>query len=146
MYMAGDLEKKGFSDAHAPFNGLPSGDYSHAYFHITEKGIEGFTKFGVQKSPEAVAELLRRNRVASKEICLLTHQASTKLMEHWQEVINPGAYIQTIKQYANIVQCSVLFNLSWGTQNVPEFTQDWLVVLCLGPDMHANAILLRRNA
>ncbi len=145
MYMAGDLEKGGFSDARAQFSGLEPGDYTHAYFHITEKGIQGFTDFGVNKSPEAVAELLKRNRVAAKDICLLTHQASTKLMEHWNEVIQPGTYIQTIKDYANIVQCSVLLNLSWGTQNAPDFTQDWLVVLCLGPDMHANAMLLRRN-
>lgn len=143
MFMASDLESK--EDTPSDPSGFANADYSHAYFHITQKGIEGFTDFGVKKSPDAVAELLKRNRVASKDVCLLTHQASTKLMEHWQEVIKPGCYVQTIKQYANIVQCSVLFNLSWGMQNAPNFTQDWLVVLCLGPDMHANAMLMRRN-
>ncbi|MEJ6402921.1 hypothetical protein [Yoonia sp. 2307UL14-13] len=142
MYMASDLIHDGEEAAPSL---TETGDYSHAYFHITDKGIKGFTEFGVRKSPDAVAALLKRHRLDASDVCLLTHQASTKLMEHWKEVINPGYYIQTIAQYANIVQCSVLFNLSWGMQNVPEFTQDWVVVLCLGPDMHANAMLLRRN-
>lgn len=127
------------------FTGLPNETFTHPYFHITQKGIEGFTEFGVQTSGAAVAQLLARNRVKTKDVCLLTHQASTKLMDHWRDVIKPGCYVQTIAQYANMVQCSVLFNLSWGTQNAPDFSQDWLVVLCLGPDMHANAMLMRRN-
>ncbi len=145
MYMASDVITEGFSDARSPFSRAEAAEYSHAYFHITQKGIEGFTEFGVNKSPEAVTALLERNRLEAKDVCLLTHQASTKLMEHWTSVIKPGCYVQTIKQYANIVQCSVLFNLSWGMQNAPEFTQDWVVILCLGPDMHASAMLMRRN-
>ena len=145
MYMASDVVHHGMQDARVPFTRTEPGDYTHAYFHITELGIEGFTKFGVEKSPEAVTELLKRNRLDAKDVCLLTHQASTKLMEHWKQVIQPACYVETIAQYANIVQCSVLFNLSWGMQNVSEFTQDWVVILCLGPDMHANATLLRRN-
>ena len=141
MYMAGDVVNT--HSAQKP--DAPGPDYSHAFFHITEKGAEGFKAFGVEKSPEAVAALLKRNRLKAQDICLLTHQASSVLMDHWKKVIKPGCYVQTIAEYANIVQCSVLFNLSWGTQNVPTFTQDWLVVLCLGPDMHANAMLLRRN-
>ena len=145
MYMAADGGTTGFAEAPATFQTVDPVAGSHTYFHITPKGIEGFTAFGVQKSPEAVAHLLERHGVAARDVCLLTHQASTTLMEHWKQVIQPGSYVETIRQYANIVQCSVLFNLSWGMQNAPEMTQDWLVILCLGPDMHANAILMRRN-
>ncbi|PUB17515.1 3-oxoacyl-ACP synthase III family protein [Yoonia sediminilitoris] len=141
MFMAPDLLPEKVQDG----GGLPDSEYTHPYFHITEEGIKGFTEFGVNTSADAVAQLLARNRVDAKDICLLTHQASTKLMDHWKDVIKPGCYVQTIAQYANMVQCSVLFNLSWGAQNANDFTQDWLVVLCLGPDMHANAMLMRRN-
>lgn len=120
-------------------------DFSHPFFSITDKGIEGFTEFGVKTAPEAVNALLKRNNVDAGDVCLITHQASTKLMEHWRDVIKPGCYVETIAKYANLVECSVLFNLSWGMQNVERFTQDWLVTLCLGPDMHANAMLMRRN-
>ncbi|MFT4795677.1 MAG: 3-oxoacyl-[acyl-carrier-protein] synthase-3 [Paracoccaceae bacterium] len=121
------------------------GKFSHPFFSITQKGIDGFTQFGKNTAPEAVTTLLEKNGVAAKDICLITHQASTKLMEHWRDVINPGCYVETIAKYANLVECSVLFNLSWGMQNAAHFTQDWLVTLCLGPDMHANAMLMRRN-
>lgn len=146
MYMAHDRVADGFSEAPNAFSGLEPGEFTHAYFHITSKGIEGFTEFGIKKAPDAVLELLSRNRVAPASICLITHQASTKLMDKWQEAIQPAEYVQTIKEFANLVQCSVLFNLSWGMQNAQDFTQDWVVTLCLGPDMHANAMLMRRNA
>ncbi len=119
--------------------------FSHPFFSITDEGIKGFTKFGGETAPLAVTQLLEKNGVKADEICLITHQASTRLMEHWKQVINPGCYVETIAKYANLVECSVLFNLSWGMQNAEAFTQDWLVTLCLGPDMHANAMLMRRT-
>lgn len=146
MYMAHEQVKEGFAEATQDFSGLESdAEFTQAYFHITKKGIDGFTEFGIKKAPDAVLELLSRNRVASKDVCLITHQASTKLMDQWQKVIQPAEYVQTIADYANLVQCSVLFNLSWGMQNAQMFTQNWVVTLCLGPDMHANAMLMRRN-
>ena len=113
MYMAPARQPGGLNPAADPPMLLEDRDlYSHPFFSITEKGIEGFTKFGVETAPDAVNALLARNRVAPEDICLITHQASTKLMEHWKDVIKPGAYVETIARYANLVECSVLFNLA----------------------------------
>jgi 3-oxoacyl-[acyl-carrier-protein] synthase-3 len=120
-------------------------EYFHPYFWITEKGAEGFKKFGVELAPQAVTALLEKHGVAPSDVCLISHQASAVLMDHWAKVIAPGFYVNTLARYANLVEASVPFNLAWATRNETAFTQGWLVTLCLGPDMHANATLLRRN-
>ena len=121
-------------------------EYTHPFFHITGKGIEGFKKFGLEKAPKAVRKLLDKHRVQASDVSLISHQASAVLMDRWRDVIGPGFYVNTLARYANLVEASVPFNLAWATRNETAFTQDWLVTLCLGPDMHANATLFRRNA
>ena len=120
---------------------------SHPYFQITEKGLEGFKEFGLKTAPRAVTDLLKRHpEIDSADVCLITHQASSKLMDSWERTICPGYYVNTIDKFANMVLANVPFNLAWGMQNAKvDFVQDWLVTLCLGPDMHANAMLMRRN-
>lgn len=119
--------------------------FSHPYFQITEKGLEGFVAFGMKKAPEAVLTLLDRHRLMGKDVTLISHQASAKLMDHWAEVIDPGQYIDTITEFANTVMVTYLLNLAWAEAEGPGITHDWLVVLALGFDMHANATLLRRD-
>ncbi|WP_372675124.1 3-oxoacyl-ACP synthase III family protein [Aquicoccus sp.] len=138
MYMASDFIQGEADTANQEF--------THPFFHITSKGIEGFKKFGVKKAPEAVKTLMERNGVAPRDVCLIGHQASSVLTDHWTQIINPGFCINTLKKFANLVQSSVPFNLAWATRNESAFTQNYVVTLCLGPDMHANAMLLRRNS
>jgi 3-oxoacyl-[acyl-carrier-protein] synthase-3 len=119
--------------------------YTHPFFQIDKAGQEGFREFGVQRAPEAVRRLLRIHHRDPAEVCLISHQASSVLMDHWRDVIRPGHYVNTLKTYANLVQTSVPFNLSWGLKHDPGFYQDWLATLCVGPDMHASAMLMRRG-
>lgn len=119
---------------------------THPYFHIEARGMEGFKTFGLKKAPEAVFALLKRNGVSAADICLITHQASAVLMQAWAAAIRPGLYVDTIGRYANVVQCSVALNLAWAMRHEPRFMQRHVVTLCLGPDMHASAMLLRRGA
>jgi 3-oxoacyl-[acyl-carrier-protein] synthase-3 len=119
--------------------------YFHPYFWITEQGVDGFKEIGGKRAPTAVTTLLEKHDVEPSKVCLITHQASDVLMKQWAKVIRPGFYVNTIADYANLVEASVPFNLAWATRNETAFTQGWLVTLCLGPDMHANAMLLRRN-
>jgi hypothetical protein len=92
-------------------------------------------------------EISRNSQGQWTDVCLITHQASAVLVDHWQKMINPGNMVQTIEKYANMVQCSVPLNLAYATLNPAEcnFTQTYLLTLSLGPDMHANAALFRRN-
>lgn len=119
--------------------------YTHPFFQITELGIKGFTKFGQILAPDAVKGILKKHCLPHDEVCMVTHQASAKLMNYWGKQIAPGLYIDTLKKFANLVSTSVPLNIAWAADNVPGFTQDHLVTLCLGPDMHANAMLMQRN-
>ncbi len=132
--------------------GRPPQDFSHPYFHISPKGVQGFTDFGLKTAGKAVSELLSTHPEITQgadgtwqNLCLITHQASAKLIDYWVSQIKPEKNIQTIAQFANMVHSSIPFNLAYAMHNMPDFTQDYLVALCLGPDMHANATLLRRN-
>lgn len=119
--------------------------FSHPYFHINETGLQGFTEFGKERSPKVVLELLEKNNVDPSDCCLMTHQASAELMTHWKNKIGPAHYEETLAKFANMVLVSVPFNLSRWIHSGTA-TQDWLVTLCLGPDMHATAMLFRRGA
>ena len=124
--------------------GAGDADNRTAQFHINEKGRDGFLNFALEHAQDAVRTLLSRNGVDARDVCLITHQASARLMERWGRDIGPGHYLNTLKEFANLVHSSVPFNLSWG-QSARQFSQPWVATLCLGPDMHASSMLLRRN-
>ena len=145
MYMAADPV---LNPGAPPFEfGLPT-------FHITQKGLKGFVDFAMNRSCTAALDLLNAHPEIKRDangqwtdVCLITHQASQVLSDNWKKQINPGNVVQTLEKYANMVQCSVPLNLAYATLNPKEcsFTQNYLLTLSLGPDMHANATLFRRN-
>ena len=129
----------------------PEGNLTKPYFQIMPKGVEGFLKFAAVR-PQALA-LQQLNATADlkqvdgkwQDLSFVCHQASSVLINVWVKAINPENTIITLTDYANMVHCSSLFNLSWGMKNRPDFTQNWLQTLCIGPDMHVNVSLFRRN-
>lgn len=117
--------------------------FSHPLFHINAKGIEGFTEFGLKRAPKVVLDLLGRHGIDPSACCLITHQASDTLTKYWADQIQPGHYEDCLATFANMVSVSVPFNLAqWRARGAA--VQDALVTLCLGPDMHASAMLFRR--
>ena len=138
----------------APNHGAPTIEFGLPTFHITDAGLQGFRAFGEQTSGDAALDLLNAHPEIKRDangqwtdICLITHQASQVLSDNWKKQINPGNVVQTIEKYANMVHCSVPLNLAYATLHPTEcsFTQNYLLTLSLGPDMHANATLFRRN-
>ena len=118
--------------------------WSDSFFQITEEGMKGFGQFGGQMAPTAVTELLTRNNIASKTWTLIAHQASSVLFEMWQTQLQPAQMIQTIASFANMTVANIPVNFAWSVGNQP-ISQNNLVLFALAPDMHANALLLRRN-
>ncbi len=118
--------------------------YTEPYFQITEEGIQGFEDFGVKTTPKAALEVMQRNGLAGSDIALISHQASSVLMDAWASVINPAQYINTIKDMANMAVANVSVNMAWSDRHQPIQT-DHLVILTIGPDMHAAAVLLQRG-
>lgn len=119
--------------------------WSSPYFQITADGLKGFGDVGKTVAIATVLELLERNRIQPGEITLIAHQASSVLLDAWKDAIQPAQLIHTIDRFANMTAANVPVNLAWSVHHQP-ITQNHLVLLALGPDMHAHALLLRRNS
>jgi 3-oxoacyl-[acyl-carrier-protein] synthase-3 len=117
--------------------------WSDHYFHITAKGIDGFKKFGVHEPARCVNTLLKKHHLDGSDVCLISHQASDKLIKAWNDSIKPGQYINTIETFANMALANVPVNLAWSREHEP-IQKSYLVLLTIGPDMHTNALLLKR--
>ncbi|MBD2098597.1 3-oxoacyl-ACP synthase [Trichocoleus sp. FACHB-591] len=118
--------------------------YTAPYFQITSAGQNGFVEFGEEIAPKAAQVLLDRWQLKGEDITLISHQASNVLLEQWQNQLSPSQYINTIEQYANMTVANIPVNLAWAQEHDPIQT-DSLVLLAIGLEMHANALLLQRK-
>jgi 3-oxoacyl-[acyl-carrier-protein] synthase-3 len=89
-----------------------------------------------------VQRLLERHRLSGADVTLVSHQASSVLIDAWQAAIRPAQYLQTLEKFANMTVANVPFSLAY---RFGEIDKDWLVLLAVGVEMHANAVLLRRG-
>lgn len=116
--------------------------FSPPYYHITAAGLTNFQTFGEKSPAEAVNRLLRRNGLEGSQIALISHQASRVLLDAWKSAIQPGQYLETLEQFANLVSANVPVNLAYHFDRIEK---NHLVLLALGPEFMASALLLRRG-
>lgn len=117
--------------------------YTKPYFHITEAGQIAFSSFGLNVPVTVAKLLLSRNSLTSTQISLITHQASSVLMDAWQTAINPAQYLQTLQPFANMTLASIPVTLA---DLYDQISSDYLLMFGLGTDLNVSAVLLRRNA
>jgi 3-oxoacyl-[acyl-carrier-protein] synthase III len=139
----GSMFMRGQSYAQTPPRDGHQRLWSDPFFQITAEGMQGFAAFGGTVSITAVTALLARHQIPASSVTLIAHQASTVLLDRWQATIQPGQVIQTIADFANMTVANIPVNLAWSVANDP-ISKDHLVLFALGPDMHANAVLLER--
>jgi 3-oxoacyl-[acyl-carrier-protein] synthase-3 len=138
MYMQGQrYPQQPSTDGHARL-------WSDPFFQITPEGMRGFGEFGGKIAPSAVTDLLARHNVRASAVTLIAHQASSVLLDKWQEVLQPAQKIETIANFGNMTVANIPVNLAWSVANRP-IAQNDLVLFALSPDMHANALLLQRR-
>lgn len=120
--------------------------FSPHFFQITEQGLAGFKNFGAKTALEAVTGLLQKNKLTGKDISFMPHQTSKVLMDYWCNNLSPAPaqVVTTIKRFANVTVATHALNMAWCEEN-KNIDHDNLVMLALGPDMHANAMLLKRS-
>jgi 3-oxoacyl-[acyl-carrier-protein] synthase-3 len=120
--------------------------YSRPFFHITDKGKIGFSEFGEKKALTSVTKLMKKNKLTVSDITFMPHQTSAVLIKYWVDHLNlPLEQVATtIEKFANITVAMHALNLAWFEEN-GLITKDNLIMLALGPGMHANAMLLKRN-
>lgn len=120
--------------------------YTSHFFQITDIGLNGFKKFGMEEALTCVTQLLAKNKLTGSDITFLPHQTSQSLIDYWVSNLNPkpAQVLSTIEKFANITVATHALEMAWLEQK-KTIKKDKLVMLALGPDMHANALLLERN-
>ncbi len=131
--------------ASAPIKGY-NDVYSPHFFQITPEGLNGFKEFGGKTSLKSVTELLKANGLTPTDIAFMPHQTSSVLIKQWLAHLKPkpAQVLETIKIFANVTVATHSLNLAWCEENLP-IKKNKLVMMALGPDMHANAMLLKRG-
>ena len=130
-----------YSNTHLPDWDALQTLYSKPFFHINQQGIDGFKNFAIDQIPTLVSDLLTNNKLSSEDVALVPYQASKALLEAWVDAINPGQVLDTLTEYANMTAASVPVNLASSVLG-GRVEKEWLVLLGIGPDMHANGMLL----
>ncbi|GEO05436.1 hypothetical protein AAE02nite_31000 [Adhaeribacter aerolatus] len=120
--------------------------FSPHFFQITDKGLEGFKNFGTKMALSAVTSLLQKNQLTGADIAFMPHQTSQVLIDYWCANMSPKPtqVLTTIKKFANLTVAIHAINMAWYEENA-EIEKNNLVMLALGPDIHANAMLLKRD-
>jgi len=118
--------------------------YSDHFYHINELGKKGFSVFGMEEPINCINQLIAQNNLSSSDITLMPNQSSCKLLDPWIAKIQPGQSIDTIKTFANMTVATTAVNFGFAEQN-KMIEKDNLVLMGLGPDIHVNSILLKRN-
>jgi 3-oxoacyl-[acyl-carrier-protein] synthase III len=138
MYLRGDP---------VPRSEPPSGDdaepcYTKPFFHITADGQTAFTEFGAREPPHLARRLLERHGLPGAGITLITHQASSVLNDAWNREIQPAQYLETLEAFANMTLANIPVSLAFHYGSIEK---DTLLLLGVGVEMQASALLLKRN-
>lgn len=124
----------------APFRGQRTAPY----YHITAAGYDEYKVFGPQVPPQVVGRLLQRHGLQGADVTLVPYQASKMLLDTWEETIRPAAMLHTLERFGNMVVANLAVNLAVALQE-DRVSTDWLVLIGLGPEPHASALLMRRG-
>ena len=116
--------------------------FTHPYFRILPGGVDGFNKFAIPSVPQCVDALLQRHGLTGADITLATHQASSVMMDNWEEAIRPRYYASTLEQYANTTLAALPITLAARYDKIPT---DWMVLCGVGHFFHTTALLLGRH-
>jgi 3-oxoacyl-[acyl-carrier-protein] synthase III len=141
MFTASDVEPER-SRSNGPVGSPFNRSYSSPYFHLTPAGVQEFQVFGTQDPPKVAAHLLARNALAAGDVAVICYQASEMLIAAWQAALAPRQMLHTLKQYGNTVIASVAVNVA---VHLADVQTDHVLLLSVGAEPHAAAVLLRRN-
>ena len=106
-------------------------------------GAKAVKEFGLPVPPLVVKRLLDKHGLSAKDITLVTHQTSKPVEDFWLGQIQPACHLTTLTDLADMVSASVPVNLALGYAKIET---DSLVLLGIGMEMHATAMLYQRKS
>jgi len=107
-----------------------------------EEGVQSFLSTGMDAPPRMMNQLLRRCGLNGRQVTLIGHQASRKLMDHWASHIQPKAYLDTFEEYGNMALASVAVTLARFHKDIHT---GYLLLHSLGFGFHQTALLIHCN-
>jgi 3-oxoacyl-[acyl-carrier-protein] synthase-3 len=107
-----------------------------------QTGGEAIRTFGMAVPPMVVNRLLARHGLRGGDVTLIAHQVSRPFFDEWRARIRPARFISTLEECADMVSATVPVNLAMCYERIET---DLLVLLGVGMEMHATALLCARN-
>ena len=118
----------------------PESGFSHPVYGLEpERGVQAFLRSGMDGPPRLVERLLRKHGLTADDITLVSHQATRKLLDHWNERIRPRDYLHTLEDCGNLVIASIPVTLA---RHHRSLRTPYLVLLGLGIGAHQVALLV----
>ena len=117
--------------------------YTKAWCDIDDDGVKMFKSFATTTPPAVVNTLLKRNGITGADITLVPYQASTVLLDPWQQAIKPAQTIISIEELANMTLATISVNFARQYESI---NKDWVCMIGVGTQFQAIGVLLRRNA
>jgi 3-oxoacyl-[acyl-carrier-protein] synthase III len=139
-----------YTDGLALLSDMPIDGYKQVYsphfFQITADGANGFVEFGEKIALTSVKELLKQNKISAADISFMPHQSSSVLINYWCANLSPkpAQVLSTIEEIANITVATHALNFAWFEEK-GTIEKNKVIMMALAPDMHANAMLLKRE-
>jgi len=122
----------------------PQGLFTTPLMQLDPSGGAAAVKtFGLPVPPLVVNRLLARHGISGQDITLVAHQTSGLIFSEWNARIRPACFISTLTDLADMVSATVPVNLAKCRDQIKT---DHLVLLGVGMEMHATAMLYARNA
>lgn len=110
--------------------------------HITPSGQLAFSTFGGQTAPRLAIELMERNGLEPAQVTMICHQSSKVLLDSWRSLLPGVLLLDTLVEFANLELAAIPVNLAVLRDQIDT---DNLVLLGLGIELNASALLLRRG-
>lgn len=111
------------------------------YDITVDQGIKAFTQTGMNAPPALTHSLLQKHQLSRQQIALIAHQASEKLIKHWDETIKPREYFHTFEEFGNLTLASLPVTLAYYYHKI---TAEYIVLLGIGIGAHQVVLLIKR--
>ncbi|MEE4110791.1 MAG: hypothetical protein V2I24_15680 [Halieaceae bacterium] len=105
-------------------------------------GVKAFSEFGKKAPPKLVNRMLSKHRIDPCEVTVISHQASSVLLNAWREGIEPAAWLDTLEEFGNLTLASVGVTFA---HRYDEIKTPYLVLLGIGVQQETSALLLKRE-
>jgi len=92
--------------------------------------------------PELVLNLLKKNRLKPEQVTVISHQASSVLLDAWRNKIKPKTYLDTLKEFGNLTLASMGVTFA---HKYDEIDTQYLVLLGIGIQQQTSALLMKRD-